>query len=271
LIFLVVYSFIIDTGNDFKGMKYLFRFDFSKITGKAILAALGQAFFSLSLGMGIMVTYGSYLKKSDDVVSSGFYIVFLDTLIALLAGLAIFPIIFAYGFNPKSGPGLTFITLPVIFSKMPLGELFAFLFFLLLTIAALTSSISLLEVISAYLIDEKNLGRKKAVSLGALSIFLLGVPSAISFVKAKNGFLSIILFNQRFFDFVVKISSDYMLPIGGMIMAIYTAWIYKGKEIFNSFLNPKTPYKSMIFSSWIFILKFFAAWGILAVFIYNFF
>jgi NSS family neurotransmitter:Na+ symporter len=271
LIFLVVYSFIIDANNDFKGVKYLFRFDFSKITGRAILAALGQAFFSLSLGMGIMVTYGSYLKPKDDVVSSGFYIVFLDTIIALLAGLAIFPIIFAYGFNPKSGPGLTFITLPVIFSKMPLGVLFAFLFFLLLTIAALTSSISLLEVISAYLIDEKKLDRKTAVLLGALGIFLLGVPSAISFVEAKEGFFSYVLFNQRFFDFVVKISSDYMLPIGGMVMAIYTAWIYKGKEIFNAFLEPKTPYKDVIFNWWIFILKFFAGWGILAVFIYNFF
>ncbi|MGD8396070.1 MAG: sodium-dependent transporter, partial [Candidatus Eiseniibacteriota bacterium] len=193
------------------GIEFLFKADFSKITGDSILVALGHAFFTLSLGMGAMITYGSYLSKKDDLVSSAIMVVILDTVIALLAGVAIFTAVFAEGLAPDAGPGLIFHVLPVVFGHMPGGTLFAFLFFLLLSIAALTSGISLLEVVIAYMVDEKGWPRRKATWTFGAIIFLLGVPSALAFGPWSD----IKIGSWNFFDFFDYVSFKYMLPIGG--------------------------------------------------------
>lgn len=163
-----------------EGVKFYLHPDFSKITGNSILAALGQAFFSMSIGWGIMITYGSYLPKDSNLVSSGVWVGFMDTAVALLAGFMIFPAVFAFGKSPEAGPTLVFQVLPEIFTTMTGGHIIGALFFLLLMVAALTSSISMLEVPASYFIDEKKWSRKKAAWFVGILVFIVGVPSALS-------------------------------------------------------------------------------------------
>jgi len=207
-----------------KGLAFYLKPDFSKLTAEGILAALGQAFFSLSLGMGCMIVYGSYLKKDQDIPVNSYWICGADTAIAFLAGLAIFPAVFAFGLEPGAGPGLTFITVPAVFAAMgPVGHFFGILFFFLLTIAALTSAISLLEVVSAYFIDEAKWDRKKAVWIMGLIIFLLGIPSSLglgvwSGVKIIGG--------RDIFDSLDYIASNIFLPLGGFLLCIFIGWYW---------------------------------------------
>jgi len=163
------------------GLTFLLKPDWSKITGQSVLIALGHAFFTLSLGMGALMTYGSYLNKKTNIPNAAVQIVFLDTLIALMAGVAIFTAVFATGQDPAGGPGLIFNTLTVVFGSMTGGYYFGLLFFVLLTVAALTSAISLLEVVVAYFVDERSWGRSQAVMLFGSLVFLFGLPSALSF------------------------------------------------------------------------------------------
>jgi NSS family neurotransmitter:Na+ symporter len=204
------------------GLTFLLQPDWSKITGQSVLIALGHAFFTLSLGMGALMTYGSYLNKKTNIPNAAVQIVFLDTLIALMAGVAIFTAVFAMGQNPAMGPGLIFNTLTVVFGGMTGGYFFGLLFFVLLTVAALTSSISLLEVAVAYFVDERGWSRQKSVILIGLSIFLFGLPSALSFNLMAN-----VTFNgMTFFDLADFIASNVLLPVGGFFIAIFVAWIW---------------------------------------------
>ena len=203
-----------------KGLAFLFQPDWSKVTGKTILEALGQAFFTLSLGMGCMLTYGSYMKKKDSVPSSAVNIIILDTLIAIVAGVVIFTAVFATGQNPDEGPGLIFHTLPIVFTKMAGGYYFSIFFFLLLTLAAVTSVISLLEVIVAYFVDEKKWNRKKAVLIFGTIGFVMGIPSALSF----NYLADFKIFGLNFFDLTNYIASNILLPLGGFFVAVFIAW-----------------------------------------------
>jgi len=204
------------------GLTFLLQPDWSKITGQSVLIALGHAFFTLSLGMGALMTYGSYLNKKTNIPNAAVQIVFLDTLIALMAGVAIFTAVFAMGQNPAMGPGLIFNTLTVVFGSMTGGYFFGLLFFVLLTVAALTSSISLLEVAVAYFVDERKWSRQKSVLLIGSSIFIFGLPSALSFNLMAN-----ITFNgMTFFDLVDFIASNVLLPVGGLFIAIFVAWIW---------------------------------------------
>lgn len=164
-----------------EGVKWFLSPDFSALNGKVVLAALGQAFFSLSVGWGLMITYGSYMPKSQNIVSNGFWVALMDTGVALLGGLMVIPAVFALGFPVDAGPTLTFETLPVVFEKMPFGIVVGGLFFLLLTVAALTSSISMLEVPVSYFVDGKRATRKKAAILVGIVAFAVGLPSALSF------------------------------------------------------------------------------------------
>lgn len=205
------------------GLTFYLRPDFSRVGVKTVIEAMGQCFFSLSLGMGAMITYGSYLNREDRILSSSLQIVALDTLAAILAGLAIFPALFAVGMTPDKGPGLTFNILPVVFSKMSYGSVFAVLFFILLFIAALTSSISLIEVVVAFITDEKGWGRKKAVLVFGSLIFLLGIPSALSFGALKD---FRVFFGTTYFDFMDRLTTTYMLPIGGLLIALCLGWKY---------------------------------------------
>jgi NSS family neurotransmitter:Na+ symporter len=204
------------------GLQFLFEPDWSKVTGLMVLEALGQAFFTLSLGMGAMMTYGSYMSKKDNIPVSGFQIVFLDTLIALVAGVAIFTAVFAAGQDPASDVGLIFHALPIVFQQMPGGYIFSILFFILLSIAALTSVISLLEVITAYFIDELGWSRKKAAYVFGLFAFLFGVPSALSF----NLLADFTIFGKTFFGLLEVISTNIMLPLGGFLISVFIAYIW---------------------------------------------
>jgi len=178
-----------------EGIEWYLNPDFSVIDGKVVLAALGQAFFSLSVGWGLMITYGSYMPKSQNIISNGFWVALMDTGVALMGGLMVIPAVFALGFPVDSGPTLTFETLPVVFSKMPAGLFVGILFFLLLTVAALTSSISMLEVPVSYFVDGKRASRKKAAIIVGIAAFVVGIPSALSF-KGSETFSSISLSDE---------------------------------------------------------------------------
>lgn len=218
LLILMIRGLTLDGANG--GIEFLLKPDWSKLTGNSVLVALGHAFFTLSLGMGAMMTYGSYMSDKDSIPNASLQIVFLDTLIALMAGVAIFTSVFATKLNPAAGPGLIFQTLPVVFTKMPGGYIFAILFFILLTIAALTSAISLLEVVVAYFVDEKKYARHKAVIIFGILAFTVSVPSALSF----NLISDVKLFGLNFFDMADFLASNILLPMGGLFISIFIAW-----------------------------------------------
>lgn len=205
------------------GIKFFLNPDFSKITGAVILSALGQVFFSLSLGMGCMITYGSYLSKDTNIPQCSFIIPLIDTGIALLAGLAILPAVFAFNFPPDAGPGLLFITLPAVFSKMPLGGLMGIVFFMLALFAAVTSSISLLEVCVSYVVDEWNWTRKKATLIIAGLIFAAGIPCSLS--QGPWSHITLIK-GKGILDSVDFVASNVLLPLGGIFLCVFIGWIW---------------------------------------------
>lgn len=204
-----------------KGIEFLLSPDFSKVSWETVSDALSQAFFSLSLGMGAMITYGSYLSKKENIASSAAWVTMLDTAVAVMAGLLILPAVFAFGFNPSAGPGLTFITLPAVFAQMPFGAFFAFLFFLLLAIAALTSAVSILEVIVAFFVDSCGMHRKATSIIVGAVVFLLGIPSSLSFGVMGE----VKLFDKNFFDIMDFLSSNLLLPIGGLFISLFAGWV----------------------------------------------
>lgn len=207
-----------------EGIEFYLKPDFSKLNLNTISAALGQAFWSLSLGMGIMITYGSYLKDDANIEKSSMIVPLLDTLAALLAGFAILPAVFAFGLEPSAGPGLIFITLPAVFESMPFGVVWALLFFILVLFAALTSSISLIECPTAWLIDEKKMDRKKATRIVCILIFLCAIPESLS-----QGVLSGITFpplGQNLFDFVGYVAENVLMPLAGLIMSIVIGHVW---------------------------------------------
>ncbi|MCP3966993.1 MAG: sodium-dependent transporter [Lentisphaerae bacterium] len=218
-----------------KGVRFFLSPKMEVINAETVLIALGHAFFTLSLAMGAMITYGSYISREQNLFMSTISIVVLDTTIAILAGLAIFPAVFAMGFKESSGAGLVFNVLPAVFNSIPggLGWLWATLFFLLLSIAAITSGMSLLEVVVAFLVDELKWKRTKAVVISSTVIALLGVVSAVSFASwDRLEILHIALvkafhINQgSFFDTMDVLTSNWMLPIGGLTISIFVGWIW---------------------------------------------
>jgi NSS family neurotransmitter:Na+ symporter len=228
LVILIIRGVTLDGAS--KGLAFLWVPDWSKINGSSVLIALGHAFFTLSLGMGAMLTYGSYMSKKDSVVTASFQIVVLDTLIALMAGVAIFTAVFASGLDPAAGPGLIFQTLPAVFASMTGGVFFSFLFFLLLAIAALTSAISLLEVVVAYFVDERGWGRKRSVMIFGGIIYLLGIPSALSF----NLLSDFTIMGKTFFDVVDFLASNVLLPFGGLMIAIFVGWVWSRTAVMEA-------------------------------------
>jgi len=201
-----------------KGLSFLFNPRFEDLTPSSIVVALGHSFFTVSLGMGTMITYGSYLNKKQNLLSSALWVILLDTAIAMLAGIAIFTAVFALGAAPDEGSGLIFIVLPTIFPQMAGGEIWGALFFFLLFMAALTSAISILEVVTAYFIDQKGWSRKKATVIFGTVITLVGVFCSLSNGEF-NDFNTV--FGISFMDFMDHLSTKYMLPIGGMLTAIF--------------------------------------------------
>lgn len=232
------------------GLEFLFKPDFSRITTKVILEALGQAFFSLSLGMGVMATYGSYIKKGESLGRTAIYVSLADTLIAVLAGVAIFPAVFAFGIEPGSGPGLVFVTLPGIFNQMFGGYFFALIFFTLLVIAALTSSISLLEVVVAYFTEELKMMRRTATWWAAGSITILSIFCANY---------------SALFSFFDKTSSNILLPLGGLLIVIFAGW-FMGRHSVRAELEADGK-MARYFKVFVIVIKFIAPIAIAAVFL----
>jgi NSS family neurotransmitter:Na+ symporter len=204
-----------------KGIEFYLNPDFSKVTWGTVTAAMSQAFFSLSLAMGIMITYGSYLKRDVNIGRSAMTVCFLDTSVAVLAGLLIMPAVFAFGVEPSAGPGLTFISLPAVFGSMDGGIVFGGLFFFLLFVAALTSAVSLMEVVTAYFVDEVGMSRKAATVILGIAVFALGVPSSLS-----QGVLSdVTVFGLGFLDLMDTATSKFLMPLGAISMCIFVGWV----------------------------------------------
>jgi NSS family neurotransmitter:Na+ symporter len=210
-----------------KGISYYLNPDFSKIDGKVVLMALGQAFFSLSVGWGLMITYGSYMPKSQNIVSNGLWVASADTLVAILAGFMVFPAVFAFGMDPGAGPGLTFVTLPKVFAQMTAGWVFGAIFFCLLSVAAVTSSISMLEVPVSYFVDDKPKARKKAAIMVGIFAFLIGIPSAMA--NGGSEFFSNmeLMGKTGFLDIMDQVFGTLCLIVISLSLSIYVGWIWK--------------------------------------------
>lgn len=260
LIVLGVRSITLPGGKE--GIIFLFKPDFSKITGDVLIDALGQSFFSLSLGMGALITYGSYVKKSDNLTSTAFSVVLADTLIAVLAGLVIFPAAFSFGVRPTAGMGLVFNTIPMIFNQMPGGYWFCIIFFVLLAIAALTSTISLLEVVVAYLSEELHITRKWSTVIACASTMLLGSFASLSLMENTPFAIG----GKTIFDLLDFVTSNIMLPIGGLLIVIFVGWRLGKLKFFEEVSNEgtiKASLKKVIF----FIIRYLAPVAIAIVFI----
>jgi NSS family neurotransmitter:Na+ symporter len=245
-----------------KGVEFLFRPDFSKITGTTVLMALGQAFFSLSIGMGTLITYGSYIPKDNKLASTAVQVSMIDLLIAVMAGLAIFPAVFAFGISPASGEALTFIVLPGIFQQMTGGMIFAFMFFFLLAIAALTSTISVMEVIVAYFSEQLNLSRRTAIIIATASMFILGIAASLSWGMMKD----VKLFNLNIFDLFNFTTANILLPLGGLLIVAFLGWFFPGSAVKDELSNEgKLPVR--YYTIYRFIIRFVAPAAIALVFL----
>ncbi|MGL4337244.1 MAG: sodium-dependent transporter [Turicibacter sp.] len=228
-----------------EGVSFLFKPDWSAINAQSIFIALGHSFFTLSLGMGVMLTYGSYINKKENLGSTVVAISIADTVVALLAGLAVFPAVFAFGLAPSEGPGLVFAALPNVFNHIPFGNMFGALFFALLAIAAITSTISLLEVIVAYLEEEVKISRKRATILSTGVIAITGALCSLSNTPLLS---DVKIFGWTMFDFADKITANYLMPIGGLIIVIFVGWCMKKSDIENELLlDGKKPWYSDVF------------------------
>ena len=260
LIILGVRSLTLPGGTE--GLVFLFKPDFSKITGSVVISALGQAFFSLSMGMGVLITYGSYIKKNDNMLTTAVSVTLSDTLVAVLAGVVIFPAAFSFGVQPSAGMGLVFNTLPMIFNQMPGGYFFCIAFFLLLAVAALTSTISLLEVIVAYLVEEVHLTRRLATVIASVSCFVLGVFASLSLKDTSH----LRIGGKSFFDSLDFLSSNILLPIGGLFIVIFVGWVLGKTNFYDEITNEghlKLSVKGVVY----FIIKYLAPIAIAIIFV----
>jgi neurotransmitter:Na+ symporter, NSS family len=255
-----------------EGVVYYLSPDFTKIDGNVMLRALGQAFFSLSVGWGLMITYGSYMPKSQNMISNGFWVAFVDTTIALLAGFMIFPAVFAFGMQPDAGTSLTFATLPAVFEQMPYGLLIGAIFFLLLTIAALTSSISMLEVPISYLVDEKDARRKISAWIVGMGAFVIGIPSALS-NGAVPWLTEMTFMGQRGFLAIMDyIFGTLLIVVITFLVSVYVGWVWGPKtaiqEIEKGSPHFTRPFIAGISQStiWVFFIRFVCPIVILIVF-----
>ena len=244
------------------GLAYLFTPDFSKVNPETFLSAMGQAFFSLSLGMGSIMCYGSYMRKSEDIFKTSLTVAGLDTLIAILAGLAIFPMIFAYGMEPQQGTGLVFKSLLTIFIEMPLGNIIGPAFFMLLSIAALSSAISLLEPSVAYFEENNIVSRSAAAIILGLIIWFVGIGSILSMNSWENEYF---LGERNFMDSIIYLTFNILMPLGGMLVAIFAGWFFKPQLAMQELSAANVN----IFKTWRFFIKFVSPVLVASVFIYQ--
>lgn len=245
-----------------QGLEFLFSPDFSKITPIVILEALGQAFFSLSIGMGTLITYGSYISRKDNLPNTAYAVTAADTFIALLAGIAIFPAVFAFGIEPGEGEGLVFITLPNIFQSMAGGYFWSLLFFILLSIAALTSTISVLEVVVAFFSEELNLTRKRATIIAAFAISILGVFCTLS----QGPMRELGLFGTNLFSNLEYASANILLPLGGLLIVVFAGWFLGRNNVKDELTNQGT-FRAKLLDVFMVIVRVLAPIAIALVFL----
>lgn len=242
--------------------KFVFVPDFSKLTPSGMLNALGMALFTLSVGLGILVTYGSYMKKEDNIPYNGFLITIMTVAVSILAALTIFPIVFTFNFPPQAGPGLVFQTLPVLFAKLPATILISTVFFALLLFAALTSTISLLEVLVANLIDIFDISRTKATIISTLLTFIIGIPSALS----SSGLLFPTwetIYGKNFFDTISYITASWFMPIAALFTTIFISWYLPKTATYDEFLRGSKV--RWIVYPWFFLLRYIAPLAIILI------
>jgi NSS family neurotransmitter:Na+ symporter len=258
LIGIMLYSAVV--GNFTDAFTFMFHVDFSQLTIEGVLVALGHAFFTLSLAMGIMMIYGAYLPKGVSIVKTSIMIAVADTVVALIAGLAIYPIVFASGLEPSAGPSLLFQSLSIAFGKMPFGDFVGALFFIMVVFAAFTSAIALLESPAAYLVERKGLSRTKAAIVSGSAVWVLSLLTIFSFAGAEWTKLSFGM-GGDIFEFLDYITANIMLPLGGLLISIFTGWVMK-TEVIKEELN-LAPWQ---FSIVMILLRWVAPLGILVVF-----
>lgn len=286
LLIILIRTVTLDKG--WEGINFLLKPDFSKLTGKVLLDAVGQVFFSLSLGMGALMTYGSYMKKEENLLVAATSIPAIDTAIAFFAAVSIMPAVFAFGFEPTAGPKLIFVTLPAVFAQMPWGNFIAVIFFTLMLFAAITSSISMTEGLVSYLIDKRHWRRFTATTTVCFTCLLMGIPTALSFGPMKN----ILFFGKSIFDALDFLASNILLPCGGIMLCISVGWIWDGglrnltkvqktedgteiisnSYVFNAPLKEITNNGKLNFpfmEAWIFLIKWICPLVIAIIFLYN--
>ncbi|MBT2693653.1 sodium-dependent transporter [Bacillus sp. ISL-55] len=259
-IILIIRSLTLDHALD--GVKFFLAPDFSSITSESILFAMGQSFFSLSVGVSVMVTYSSYLPKKGSIVQPALSVVGMNLFIALLAGLAIFPAVFSLGFEPAEGPGLLFVVLPAVFEKMVFGELFLLLFLALFLFATLTSAFSMLEIVVATLAKDNQKKRAKFAWIAGGLIFLLGIPSALSFGTMSDA----TIFEKNIFDTADFLVSNILMPLGVLLISIFVPLKIK-KEVLRQELLTDSKGGSLLFNLWYNVMRFVVPVVIIIVFL----
>ena len=264
---LIMVGYAVKVGEFGQAVRFLFTPDFSKLNAGIVMAAFGQAFFSVSVGLTSLVAYGSYIRRTTSIPQSGLIIVSVDTLVALMAGLAIFPIIFAFGLEPDAGPGLVFITLPFVFGGIPAGQLFGTMFFLLLLFAAITSSIGMLEAPVSWLAERTRLNRTGAALLAGSISWFLGVFAVLSQNRLADFYPldAIAIFSGKtFFDLFDFLVINIIMPLGGILIAIFTGWLMH-RKFSQEELYGDSP--SIWYGAWRFLLRFVAPLVLFAVFV----
>ena len=269
ILLLIMVAYAMSTEKFFDGLSYLFIPDFDSLADKNLfsdlfLPALGQAFFSLSIGMGAIMIYGSYLSKESSITFNCFVIALADTSVAILAGVAIFPIVFTYGLEPSGGPGLIFISLPIAFGQMPFGTFFGSLFFILLMFAAWTSSISLLEPAVSWLVENRNMTRIKAAYMAGFIAWFLGLLTVLSFNHWAFEFTFAGTIKENgLFDIFDILTSNIMLPLGGVLIVIFTSWLMSR----SSTIDELGVGDNNIYKIWYFIARYIAPLGVIIIFL----
>lgn len=256
LMLVMMVGYAMRNGEFEKGLEFLFKADFSKLSGDSVLTAMGHAFFTLSLGMGAIMAYGAYLPGKVSIAGTTITIALADTAVALLAGLAIFPIVFSNGLEASSGPGLIFTTLPIAFGQMPYSVLFSAMFFLLLVFAALSSSISLIEPAVARITEKTKCSRMGATLLVGIFSWLLGVGSVLSFNLLSDNKLG----GKTFFDWMDYLTSNIMLPLGGVFIAVFAGWIMHKQSS-----QDELQIKGFTYKFWLFLVRFIAPIAVIIV------
>ena len=257
VLLLIMVGYAMSTGHFGEGLDFLFAVDFSSLDQDSVLVAMGHAFFTLSLGMGAIMIYGSYLPADASIARSTLAIAIMDTVVALLAGMAIFPIVFANGLEPGAGPGLIFQTLPLAFGAMPGGVFFGTLFFILLTFAALSSAISLIEPAVTWLVENRGVSRVKASVWVAVAIWLLGLGTVFSFNLASE----LTVFGKTFFDLLDYLTANILLPLGGLLIALFAGWQMSRQSSVEELDMGR------MYNVWRILVRFVAPVGVVIVFL----